>query len=102
MLAHHVFFTLKDASDEAIQSLVDSCHKYLKDYPGIVFFAAGRLVEDLDRPVNDRDFHVGLHLVFDSRQTHDEYQTSPRHLKFIEENKASWQQVRVFDTTVTS
>ena len=60
--------------------------------------SAGRLAEGLDRPVNDRDFHVGLHVIFDSRASHDVYQTAETHLQFIAENKESWKQVRVFDT----
>lgn len=98
MLVHNVFFQLKDDSDAATQRLVDACYKYLKDHPGVVFFAAGPLVKELDRPVNVRDFQVGLHVVFKTKKAHDDYQVAPTHLKFIEENKDTWQSVRVFDT----
>lgn len=99
-LAHNVFFTLKEDTPQNRQRLVDACYKYLKDHPGVVYFGAGTLVEELDRPVNDRAFQVGLHVVFDSRQSHDRYQTAETHLKFIEENKSTWEKVRVFDTYV--
>jgi hypothetical protein len=99
MLAHNVFFTLKDSSHEARQKLIDACKKYLADHPGTVFFAAGE-VSDLDRDVNVLDFDVGLHLIFVNRAAHDAYQVAPTHLQFIEENKESWKQVRVFDTDV--
>ena len=56
----------------------------------------------LDRPVNDRDFDVGLHVVFEDRAAHDEYQPSERHEKFIAENKHLWNKVRVFDSDVFS
>jgi hypothetical protein len=98
MLAHNVYFTLKDSSDAAIERLVQACHKYLKNHPGVVFYAAGTLVPDLTRPVNDRGFHVALHVVFDGKASHDAYQTAPDHLRFIEENRDNWQQVRVFDS----
>lgn len=98
MLAHNVYFTLFDSSEESIQGMVDACHKYLKDHPGVVFFAAGRVAEDLARPVNDRMFHVALHVIFDTRENHDIYQTADAHLQFIEENKTKWKQVRVFDS----
>ena len=100
MLAHNVFFTLKNDSAAARAKLVEACHEYLKGHDGVAFFAAGPLTADLDRPVNDRQFQVGLHVIFKDRQSHDDYQVSPRHLQFIEENKASWQQVRVFDSDV--
>ena len=100
MLAHNVFFTLKDQSPEAKQKLVDACKRYLSKHPGTVFFAAGTLVQELDRPVNDRDFDVGLHVVFKDKASHDKYQEAPLHLQFIEENKGNWAKVRVFDSYV--
>lgn len=100
-LAHNVYFTLHDESPEAIGRLVDACHKYLKDHPGVIYFSAGTLTPDLARPVNDRAFHVGLHVVFADRAAHDAYQTAERHLQFIAENKPTWKQVRVFDSDVS-
>ena len=97
-LAHNVYFTLLDNSLAARQKLVDACRKYLPEHSGVAFFAVGTVVPDLTRPVNDVDWDVGLHLVFESRAAHDAYQTAPDHLRFIEENKASWKKVRVFDT----
>lgn len=101
LLIHNVYFTLKDGTAENIQKLTDACHKYLTDHPGTVFFAAGPLVAELTRPVNDRDFHVGLCVVFRNKQAHDDYQVAERHLKFIEENKPTWDKVRVFDNYST-
>lgn len=100
MLAHNVYFSLHDSSPEARRKLVDACHKYLADHPGTVFYACGT-VADLDRDVNDRDWDVGLHIVFQDRAAHDQYQSAPLHLKFIEENKAAWKKVRVFDSDVS-
>lgn len=97
MLIHNVYFTLKDGTPENTQKLVDACFKYLKDHPGVEFFAAGPLVQELDRPVNVRDFHVALLVVFKTKKDHDTYQTAAAHLKFIEENKPTWDKVRVFD-----
>jgi hypothetical protein len=97
LIAHMVYFTLKDASPAAQEKLVGDCHRYLKGAPGVLFFAAGTRVADLTRGVNVQDFHVGLHMAFESRKTHDDYQVSENHLKFIAENKDNWAQVRVFD-----
>src|SRR3954465_742778 len=98
MLIHNVYFTLHDDSPKARAKLVSECNKYLPDIPGITFFAVGQLVEDLNRPVNDKAFHVGLHVVFDTRATHDAYQVDARHQQFIAANKETWKQVRVFDS----
>lgn len=100
MLAHIVFFKLKESNAANRQKLVDACHKYLADHAGVEFYAAG-VVSDLDRPVNDRDFDVALHVVFKDRAAHDAYQVAETHQKFIAENKDSWAKVRVFDSDVS-
>jgi hypothetical protein len=101
MLGHMVYFTLKDKSPATVEKMVEACKKYLTGHPGTVFFAAGTLVPDLTRPVNQLDFDVALQVVFDSREAHDAYQVHPRHLQFIEENKPGWERVRVFDAYVS-
>jgi len=97
-LSHMVYFTLQDASQANVQGLLSACHKYLSGHPGTVYFSVGTLNRDLVRPVNDLGYDVVLNIVFESRQAHDQYQTEPRHLKFIEEQKPNWKQVRVFDS----
>ena len=99
-IAHNVFFQLADAAPGRVAELVEACHKYLNVQPGIVFFAAGPLTAELARPVNDRDWHVGLHLIFTDRAAHDAYQDDPTHNRFIAEMKSNWAKVRVFDSTV--
>lgn len=100
MLAHNVFFRLKDRCDSAKEALVTACRRYLTGHPGEVFFACGTLAEDLNRPVNDRDWDVALHIVFRTQAEHDAYQEAPRHHRFVEENKDNWDKVRVFDSIV--
>jgi hypothetical protein len=102
LLAHNVYFTLKDRSPEAKKKLIDACRKYLSKHPGTVFFAVGALCEELTRPVNDRDFDVGLHVVFATKADHDRYQDAASHLQFIAENKENWSKVRVFDSVASS
>ena len=101
MLGHMVYFTLKDNSPAAVEAMLVACRKYLTGHPGTTFFAVGTLVPDLTRPVNQTDFDVALQVVFESRAAHDAYQVAPRHVQFIEENKANWAKVRVFDANVS-
>ncbi|MDZ4685797.1 MAG: Dabb family protein [Planctomycetaceae bacterium] len=97
-LVHNVYFTLKDGSPANVQKLTDACYKYLDKHDGVVCFAAGTVVAEFDRPVNQKDFHVGLCVVFKNKAAHDVYQTHPRHIDFITENKETWATVRVFDS----
>ena len=99
-LAHNVFFQLTDGSPANVTALTDACHKYLNVQPGIAFFAAGPLCAELDRDVNDRDWDVGLHLVFETKAAHDAYQDDATHNRFIDEMKPNWSKVRVFDSFV--
>ena len=92
-LAHNVYFSLKDNSDAAKDKVVASCKKYLSGHPDTVFFAVGVLAKDMKRPVNDQDFDVSIHVVFTNKAAHDKYNTSERHLKFIDENKAAFKKV---------
>jgi hypothetical protein len=99
-LSHDVFFSLNDASPAARDALVAACKKYLTGHEGVVALSAGVLAAELDRPVNDRDFDVALHMVFDGKASHDRYQDAPRHKQFIEEQQKNWKKVRVFDSLV--
>ena len=99
-LAHNVFFTLKDSSDKAVDALIKDCYDYLKDNPGILYFSAGCLVEEHSREVNVKDFHVGLHVVFEDKSYHDKYQAAENHIIFVDRNKDNWAKARVFDTYV--
>jgi hypothetical protein len=100
MLVHNVFFSLKDPSDSAKTNLIAACKKYLTKHPGIVFFSVGTLAKELNRPVNDREFDVALHIGFRTQEDHDRYQVAPDHEAFVAENKDHWAKVRVFDSTV--
>jgi quinol monooxygenase YgiN len=97
-LAHHVFFTLRDGAAANVDQLIAACQKYLTDHDGVIDFSVGRREEGLSRPVNDTEFHVSLHVVFRDRDAHDAYQSSPRHLEFVAEQKDHWKAARVFDS----
>lgn len=99
-LLHVVYFTLRESSPQARKKLVASCHEWLSGHEGVLQFSVGVLAEELQRDVNVRDFDVTLSVLFEDRDAHDRYQDHPRHLQFVQENKASWGKVRVFDSFV--
>ena len=100
MIAHNVYFALTDNSDPAVEMLLAACRRYLAVQPGIVSSGCGTLAADHDREVNERDWEVGLHIVFVDKAAHDRYQVSPPHLQFVTECRSNWRQVRVFDTVL--
>jgi len=99
-LAHIVFFTLAESNDANRSKLIEACKKYLAKHEGVVYFGVGVNAPEYDREVNDRDYDVALHLVFETAKDQDVYQTHPRHLKFVEACKGMWKKVRVFDSTL--
>lgn len=99
-IAHCVFFTLHDPSPANIDALITSCDEHLTDHPGVLFYGAGKRGESFTRPVNDAEYHVGLHVMFEDMAAHDAYQASPRHVAFLEANKPTWAKIRVFDSLV--
>src|SRR5208282_5146744 len=86
LLSHDVYFTLKDNSGPAKDKLVAACKKYLSKHPGEVFFATGTRATQYKRDVNDQDFDVALHIVFENAAAQEKYQGAERHKFFIEEN----------------
>ena len=96
MLAHSVYFTLKDRTPAAAARLVAACREHLSGHPGTLAFGVGTCAS-YDRQVNDRDYDVSLVIVFDSHESHDRYQVAERHERFVAENAATWARARVFD-----
>ena len=97
-VGHMVFFELKDKTPEAQKKLVDACYKYLKNHDGVVYFSAGPRATDAKEPVSATDWDVALHIVFKDSASLKKYATHPDHLKFIDENKAGWKGVKVYDS----
>jgi hypothetical protein len=97
-VAHMVYFKLKDGSGANRAKLAAACKLFLTGHEGTVSFAVGTLAGDLNGPFNDHDFDVSLHLVFVNKAALDKYHAHSRHDKFLEENKETWEKVRVFDS----
>ena len=99
-LAHLLFFTLNEQTELARDEFIDACHKHLAGHEGTTHFSVGSRGLDYARPVNDAEFDVAVVLVFDDEASHDRYQASDRHQKFLAENGEKWSRVRVFDALV--
>ena len=100
LLAHSVYFSLKEPSADAKQTLVDSCKKHLSQHPGVVFFSAGTPCDEIKGPFNDRDFDVVLLMVFADHAALHTYAGSESHQKFLADNSGALKKVRIFDADV--
>ncbi|MBN2475707.1 MAG: Dabb family protein [Pirellulales bacterium] len=96
-VAHDVFFSLKDAGEVAKIALVADSQKYLGSIPGIVSYAAGTR-SDMERDVNDRNFDVSLHIVFQDKAALQEYLVHPMHTAYVARHEPNCQKIRVFNS----
>lgn len=94
-LSHGVFFSLEDPADAS--ELVEDCTELVLATEGVLAHAVGPRVVDLDRPVNDQAFEVGLWILFRDRAAHDTYQVSAAHVALIESWGGRLAGARVFD-----
>lgn len=99
-VGHMVYFTLHDNSIYEKQKLIRDAYAYLRNQPGVVYFSAGERAAAAENAVNDTQFDVALHMIFENAQAYDAYQPSKKHLEFIERNERNWKQVRVFDSLI--
>jgi hypothetical protein len=83
MFSHIVIFWTNPAVANAADELIDGANKYLPGIPGILQFHVGKMVSS-PRPVVDQSYQVALNTVFKDKQAHDDYQTHPQHVEFVE------------------
>lgn len=98
MLQHSVYFELTDPTEENVRAFLAAAGEYLPKAEGVESISIGTL-SSLERTVNDRDWHVCIHVGFRDRAAHDAYQVDEQHARFLEETQAGWGRVRVFDST---
>lgn len=96
MFSHVVIFWTDPANPKAADELIAGGQRYLAPIPGVLHFHIGKMVGS-HRAVVDQTYQVALNLVFPSKQAQDEYQVHPEHLKFVDNCKALWKKVTVYD-----
>ncbi len=101
-VAHMVYFTLNEDTQENRDRLVASAQEHLSGHEGVVYFSVGTQSDAFQGQVNDRDFDVALHVVFSSQAALKSYSSHPRHMTFLRENRAMFAQVRVFDSLLAA
>lgn len=95
---HMVYFWLREGagSDDA-QKLAEGCRRCLTGIPGVLRLEVG-FPAGTARNVVDNSYGVALLVEFADSAAHDIYQDHPDHLRFIEECRALWSRVQVYDT----
>ncbi len=92
---HMVFFWLKPETD--IADFQQATENFLMQVPEIVNYHLGEPA-GTPREVVNNTYSVSLVVTFASKEDQDIYQKHQAHLKYIEENKDKWTDVKIFDS----
>lgn len=97
LFLHHVYFWLHNPDSlEDYQQLLEGLRS-LTPIRSIVSHHIGKPA-DTNRGVIDTTYSISWLLLFESKETQDQYQTDPIHLKFVENCKHLWNKVVVYDS----
>ncbi len=97
MLVHTVFFWLrKDLSDAQVAAFKAALES-LKSIESAEAVYTGSPAPTPERPVIDASYDYCLTVLLKDLAAHDRYQADPLHQRFLEENRALWDAVRIYD-----
>lgn len=100
-IAHDLYFTLKDNSEENRAALIAEAKRCLAPHPGIAYFSTGVMTEDLKKGLFvDSDFDVVVHMVFENRQALKTYAKTKLHNEFVAQQSNKFKKFRIFDSEV--
>ena len=95
-IVHHVFFWLKDPSNENRDQLLAGV-RTLRKIKTVRQLYVGVPASTEKRDVVDNSYHVSELLFFEDLQGQKAYQDDPIHKKFIEDCSHLWSKVVVYD-----
>lgn len=96
-LVHSVYFWLKDtATEQDAEALIRDTKALLGPLPCVRQLDVGRPLGKA-RGVVDGSYTVGIVVYFADQAGYDTYLKHPSHLKLIEQHKAVWQKIVVYD-----
>lgn len=93
---HHVFFYLNENNQANRDKLIEGLKKLAK-IPLIKSYNIG-VPANTDRDVVVKDYSISWLTYFKDAKAEQAYQKDPVHLKFIEDYKNLWKEVKVYDT----
>lgn len=96
MLVHSVFFWLKDGLTDQQIGEFEATLNCLKDIKLAHAVYIGT-PSTTDRPVIDRSYDYALTVIFESMESHDQYQVDPLHKAFLEKCSPMFEKVLIYD-----
>ena len=97
---HDVYFRLADRRPGTFEVFVSSLRKYLSPakHDGMVGFRLSYRAVEMKRRLNDRDFDILMHMVFETIEAYNNYRKSTPHDEWIDLYGSLSSDRRVFDS----
>lgn len=97
MFIHTVYFWLNDGVGEDVRRrMLTDCVELMSRIPAVRQVWSGEPAMT-PREVVDNSYSVGLCVVLDDANAHDEYQAHPMHKEFLSRYKQFWKKIQVYD-----
>ncbi|MBK9391918.1 MAG: Dabb family protein [Bacteroidetes bacterium] len=97
LFIHHVFFWLKDPSNQEARARFEKAARELVTVETIVDHHIG-VPASTNRDVIDTSYTYSVLTTYKNKEDQDIYQTHPKHLKFIADCQELWEKVVVYDS----
>lgn len=92
---HMVFFWLKESTDA--DAFIQATKMFISQVDVVNSYHLGKPAMT-PREVVNNTYTVSLVVTFDSKEDQDIYQNHPIHVRYVEDNKDKWTEVRIFDS----
>ena len=102
MLQHNVYFYLKDSINAEDKREFEKGLSKLLSIDVIHKAEVGITAATKSREVTDHEFEYSIFVWFKTMKDYEVYADHPDHLQFIETYKHLWNQVKVYDSKITS
>ncbi len=99
-MIHTVYFWLADDITNERKMKFEKGLEDLSQVPSISKFYWGAPALTADRDVIDNSYDYAINVFFKSVEDEAAYQIDPIHLKFIEDHKEIFKEVKVYDNTI--
>ncbi len=97
MFTHHVFFWLKDkTNDTDREALLKGLQSLAAIEPKIMIHIGVKA--STNRPVIDTSYDFSLLLIFNNLEEQESYQAHPIHQEFVKNCQHLWEKVTIYDS----
>ena len=92
-----IFYLKKDVPDSTVDTVIADARDLLSQVPAVRGLKVGRRSERSNESRNDKEFQIGLLVLFDGYDGLQEYMQHPKHKEFVARHLKKFENIKVFD-----